>query len=438
MTTRAQATPTAIWIAATVLVGLVAGLGGMALGMMLHFVQHHAYGYSLHALVGTESFLDGVSAASPERRLFVLSFCGLVAGAGWWAIRRFGSPLVSIAKAVSSGQRMPFFSTVAHDVLQIVTVALGSPLGREVAPRELGALLAGAVSRRFGLTKEEQRLLTACGAGAGLAAVYNVPLGGALFTLEVLLTTFDLAALLPALATSVIAAVVAWMGLGNQASYELPRLSVNSSLIAWSIVAGPVFGVAAHYFVQMTQSATKRAAKNWRQIPWSLATFASIGIVAMKFPQLLGNGKGIGYLAFNSDLTLKLACVLLLLRLFVILASLRAGAAGGLLTPGLTLGCLIAVVLGTIWTGIWPGVTVGAFAIVGGAAFLASSMKMPLTAIALVMEFTHVDESFLVPIAFAVVGSVFVSQSCGRHAHISLPDTVSLNVPQEGVTVTIE
>lgn len=416
MTTRAQASPTATWIAATVLVGLVAGLGGMGLGLLLHFIQHHAYGYSLHSLVGTETFLDGVSAATPERRFLILALCGFVAGVGWWAIHRFGRPLVSIAKAVNGGQRMPFVSTVAHDLLQIATVALGSPLGREVAPRELGALLAGMVSRRFGLTMPEQRILTACGAGAGLAAVYNVPLGGALFTLEVLLTTFDLTALLPALATSVIAAVVAWVGLGNQVPYELPRLSVSSSLIAWSIVAGPILGIAAHYFIEMTQSATKSSPKDWRQIPWSIATFASIGIIAMKFPQLLGNGKGIGYLAFNSDLTLTLACILLLLRLLVILASLRAGAAGGLLTPGLTLGCLIAVILGVVWASFWPGVPAGAFAIVGGAAFLASSMKMPLTAIALAMEFTHVDNSFLVPIAFAVVGSVLVSQYLGGRA----------------------
>jgi H+/Cl- antiporter ClcA len=95
------------------------------------------------------------------------------------------------------------------------------------------------------LGAENRRIMIACGAGAGLAAVYNVPLGGALFTVEVLLGTLGLSALIPALATSVIAALVAWIGLGNVAQYSLPHLVVSPSLIVWSIVAGPMFGFSA-------------------------------------------------------------------------------------------------------------------------------------------------------------------------------------------------
>ena len=88
-------------------------------------------------------------------------------------------------------------------------MALGSPLGREVAPRELGAVLATWFSSRAGVTAEESRILIACGAGAGLAAVYNVPLTGAVFILEVLLGTFAPRALVPAIITSVVATIVA-------------------------------------------------------------------------------------------------------------------------------------------------------------------------------------------------------------------------------------
>ena len=63
---------------------------------------------------------------------------------------------------------------------------------------------------------EVSRITVACGAGAGLAAVYNVPLGGALFFLEVLLGTFSLSALIPAITASVIAAFVAWIGMGDR------------------------------------------------------------------------------------------------------------------------------------------------------------------------------------------------------------------------------
>lgn len=67
----------------------------------------------------------------------------------------------------------------------------GLPLGREVAPREMGALGAGMVARKLRLLEDETRTLIACGAGAGLAAVYNVPLAGALFSLEVMLLSFS-------------------------------------------------------------------------------------------------------------------------------------------------------------------------------------------------------------------------------------------------------
>jgi len=176
-----------------------------------------------------------------------LCACGTIAGIGWWTLYRFGAPLVSIRKATEErGPRMPFLTTIAHDLLQIVTVGLGSPLGREVAPREVGAVLARWLSEHAGLSPESSRIMIACGAGAGLAAIYNVPFGGTLFTLEVLLGTFNWAALIPALATSVIATVVAWLGLGNTAQYALPSLSISPSLVLWSIATGPVFGFGAY------------------------------------------------------------------------------------------------------------------------------------------------------------------------------------------------
>jgi len=231
-------------IAVTVAVGVVAGLGGMAVGLLLHFVQHIAYGYSLHVIIGPETFLQGTTAASPLRRLVVLCICGAVAGIGWWAVYRFGRPLVSKAVAENgeeNGEKMPLFTTIVHDVLQVVTVALGSPLGRESAPREVGAALATQIVDRAGLTAETSRIMIACGAGAGLAAVYNVPLGGTLFILEVLLGTFSLSALIPALATSVIATLVAWIGLGNAQQYTLPPLAISTSLVAWSELCGQAF-----------------------------------------------------------------------------------------------------------------------------------------------------------------------------------------------------
>jgi H+/Cl- antiporter ClcA len=305
---------------------------------------------------------------------------------------------------------MPVVATMIHAVLQIVTVALGSPLGREVAPRELAADFATWLSGRAGLDPGYTRIMIACGAGAGLAAVYNVPLGGTLFTLEVLLGTFEVSALIPALTTSVIATAVAWIGLGNSCQYLVPPLSISVSLTTWSILTGPAFGLAAYLFVQATKTARARSPKDWHLLVWCAVVFPVIGLLAFRFPQLLGNGKGLAQAGFENDIGLKLALTLLSLRIAVIAGALRAGAAGGLLTPGLSIGGLLGIVLGSLWNHVWPAESLAAFAIVGSAAFLACSMKMPLTAIVLTFEFTRVGHDFLVPISLAVAGAFTVFQ----------------------------
>ncbi|WP_109482056.1 chloride channel protein [Paraburkholderia sp. C35] len=405
--------------AVTVLTGIGAGLGGMLLALLLHAIQHIAYGYSLDAIIGGESFLQGVGGASPIRRVLVMTFCGLIAGFGWWAVRRFGRPLVSIKQAVKFPDTpMPMLSTLAHALLQIVTVALGSPLGREVAPREVGSLVAGWLSRVAGLSANETRVMIACGAGAGLAAVYNVPLGGAVFVLEVLLVTFDATTVAIALVTSVIAAVVAWMGLGDESQYAIPAFALSGSLVAWSVAAGPVFGVAAYAFSRLMERARNAApAPGGWMIVLNVLNFAAIGVLAVHFPQLLGNGKGTAQLGFDSQLSIGLAAALLALKVAVSASSLRAGAHGGLLTPGLTVGALLAIVLGGAWNLAGASVPSGAFALVGAAAFLASSMNMPITAIVLVAEFTHLGHDMLFPVVFAVAGSIGASRVCAMLAN---------------------
>ncbi|RFU47958.1 chloride channel protein [Paraburkholderia sp. DHOC27] len=394
-------------VAVTVLTGVGAGLGGMSLALLLHAIQHLAFGYSEAHVISAESFLQGVSAAAPARRFAVLVLCGLVAGLGWWTLYRFGRPLVSIKKAVKSDDpRMPIVTTVVHAVLQIVTVALGSPLGREVAPREIGSVWAGWLAHRAGLTVAERRIMVACGAGAGLAAVYNVPLGGAVFVLEVLLGTFGWAALVPAVATSAIGAAVAWIGLGNEHQYQVSPLVLTTPLAVWSAVCGPLFGLAAFGFAQLMTRARAQAPKDWRLPVFSLINFAIIGLLVIYFPQLPGNGKGPASLAFDSNVTIGLAAILLVLKVLITAGSLRAGAEGGLLTPGLANGALLAIVLGGVWNLFWPGTATGAFAIVGAAAFLSASMQMPLTATVLILEFTRVSHDFLIPILLAVAGSV--------------------------------
>jgi H+/Cl- antiporter ClcA len=415
-TIAVRRTPWLILVLVTCAIGVASGLGGMALALLLRLVQHIAYGHGLPTIVGRVSFLQEVTAASDLRRFLALCSCGAVAGIGWWLLYRFGTLLVSISQAVQKGERMPFWATLTHAILQIVTVGLGSPLGREVAPRELGAALATRLCARANLTPECTRIMIACGAGAGLAAVYNVPLGGTLFTLEVLLGTFSLPASVAAIATCVIATLVAWLGLGNGLQYSVPPLAISPPIIGWSLLVGPVIGTAAYLFVRVTEAARARAPKDWRLAVWCALVFPIIGLLAIPFPQLLGNGKGLAQAGFDNEVGLALAATLLLIRLVVLLGSLRAGAEGGLLTPSLSIGALLGIILGSFWNHVWPTQFLAGFAIIGGAAFLASSMKMPLTAIVLTVEFTGIGQEFLVPLSLAVAGSVSIFHLCRAYA----------------------
>lgn len=405
--TKKNATPLPVLIFATLMIGIISGLGGMLLVLLLHFIQHLVYGYSPGFIISNESFLEGVTAASPARRVFVLFCCGLLAGGGWWALYHYGKPLVSIKSALTTLKpRMPIVSTTIHVLLQIVTVALGSPLGREVAPREISALFACWFSAKLGLSSQDARTLVACAAGAGLAAVYNVPLAGALFSLEVLLCTYKWSALLPAVTTSTIAVVISWIGLNNEPLYHIPTLMISYSLVIWSIVTSPIFGACAFWFAQSVAKARRNRQHNWQLPVLCIINFTLIGIFSIYFPAILGNGKSPVQLAFDYPVSTSLFTVLLILRVLITWSSLRAGAEGGVLTPSLAIGALLAVILGRAWNIVSPNPELGAYAIIGASAFLAASNRMPLTAIIIIFELTHLPMNFLIPILFAVAGSV--------------------------------
>ena len=397
----------------TIVVGIGSGLSGMLLVYLLHYVQHLSFGYSLDLIISREHFLSGVTAASPLRRVIVLSTCGVIAGLGWWAIYRLTNPPISITEAIKTDpSRMPRLTTLLHALLQIITVAMGSPLGREVAPREVSAIFASWCSSKIGLSLNEAKILTACGAGAGLAAVYNVPLGGAVFTLEVLLCHFNGSAVLLAFLSSIIAVLVARLGLGNFSEYHIHPLTSNASLVMWAIITSPVFGIMAYWFSRGATYMSRQVKHNWQVPVFCLFNFFIIGILAIYFPALLGNGRSPTQMEFSNAIGFELSATLLLLRVLITWSSLRAGAHGGILTPSLANGALLAVVLGEIWLLFSTGTDLSAFAIVGAAAFLAAAQKMPLTAIILIFEFTKVSFSFLLPVTCAVIGAVTICRLC--------------------------
>ncbi|MDE3064628.1 MAG: chloride channel protein, partial [Acidobacteriota bacterium] len=169
------------WLAVA-LTGVATGLFGDLLMAILRVAEHWAF----HAR--TQDYATAVAAAPDWRRLTSLVVAGVVGALGWYAVRRYlRHERSEIDDAIWRGQgelglRRSFLTSVISEVV----VGLGASIGREAAPKLMGGASGTVASRWLGLTPAQRRLLVACGGGAGLAAVYNVPLGGAVFTAEVL------------------------------------------------------------------------------------------------------------------------------------------------------------------------------------------------------------------------------------------------------------
>ena len=385
---------------ATAATGVAAGLGAVALTLLLHLVQHVAFGYT------EDTFLTGVEEAGAARRVLAVGIGGLVVGLGWWLHRRAVPEGVSVTRALTLP--VPWLSlpaSVSDAVLQIVAVGAGASLGREGAPRQVGAALGGLIAERLRLTPEQRATLLACGAGAGLAAAYNVPLGGAVFTLEVLLASTRLSTAVYALTTAGIATVVSWPFLGDGPAYQLPATAMSASAVAAALVLGAACGTAGLVFRAIMARARAHVPHGWLVAAAMPATFTALGALAIAYPQLLGNGKSLAEVAFTTALPVGLAAALGALKPLVTAACLGSGAVGGLLTPAFSSGAVLGVLAAHAWATAWPGADPTVLALAGAAGLLAITQRATLTAVVLAMEFTHAPLILLVPLALAVTAA---------------------------------
>ncbi len=169
-------------------IGIATGIGAVLLTLLLHWVQRLAWGGS------GDNILDVATRAGPWHHVLVLTGAGVLVGIGQLVLVRLTSGNgIDISSAIwFSAGRLPALRTLGSAVLSIVIVGLGASLGREGAPKQAGAVFANLLVDKAKLSDEQRRLLVACGAGAGMAAAYGVPLGGALFSLEALRGTLAL------------------------------------------------------------------------------------------------------------------------------------------------------------------------------------------------------------------------------------------------------
>ena len=413
---------------AALVTGVFSGLGAIALHYVLDFMQELAFGHSEghHPMV-----TDG---ADPAHRALVLAALGPFVALVWYYLQSGGRRVVSvkaqIAGAIEEDRTPSLWRQISHSVIQIVAVGAGSPVGKEVAPRELGALAAGRCARlleRIGGTRadgspllgdRERRLLVAAGAASGLAAVYQVPIGGLVYLVEAMAAGLSLWSLYVGAVTVWTATATANLVISNAPTYPVPQLPLDATTLTVAALTGVVLTPLALGFRALSQRAEKIKAKD-RSLLWRIpVAFALVAVVSLWIPEILGNGRLLTQHTFNEALAGGLGAgavgyvaALTVAKAAVVVLSLRSGSYGGTLTPGLALGAAAAFCMAALVLWAFPGLggvpdgasmVLYAAALTGTAAFLGVSMNAPLSALALLIGFTGQGASAWLPMAVAV------------------------------------
>ena len=413
---------------AALVTGVLSGLGAIALHYVLDFMQELTFG---HSEVHHPMVTDG---ADPARRALVLAALSPFVALVWYYLQSGGRRVVGvnsqIAGATEEDRTPSLWQQISHSVIQIVAVGAGSPVGKEVAPRELGALAAGRCAcflERGGGTRpdgapllgdRERRLLVAAGAASGLAAVYQVPIGGLVYLVEAMAAGLSLWSLYVGAVTVWTATVTANLVIVNEPTYPVPQLPLDATTLTVAALTGVVLTPLALGFRALSQRAEKIKAKD-RSLLWRIpVAFALVAVVSLWIPEILGNGRLLTQHTFNEALAGGLGAgavgyvaALTVAKAAVVVLSLRSGSYGGTLTPGLALGAAVAFCVAALVLWAFPGLggvpggasmVLYAAALTGTAAFLGVSMNAPLSALTLLIGFTGQGASAWLPMAVAV------------------------------------
>lgn len=447
------------WLAATtIILGVIIGAGAGLLTLLLYGVEHVMLGY----VEGSE--LPGPFGVPAVRRAISVTIGLAVAGVIWYFLRNKTTKVPSVKKAVA-GERMPVWQTLVHVVLQIGIVGSGASIGREVAPRELGAMLAQRFCDLFhieGADGIDRRMVVAVAAGAGLGGVYNAPLAGMFFAVEILLVDVTLEKVAFGLGMSAIAAFVAASIKGHHTFYDITAMQPQSTptLMLFAVLCGAACGVAGAWFRKGSQWAESHQSHD-KHILWQMPLAGLVtGLAAIVVPQVMGNGRAAAQLGFstfvpegsaaagasqsassaaaspwnllagggnvsgsastavngfqlsqsNIAMLLGVLALTFVAKALVTLMTIRSGASGGVLQPGIALGSTLGAMLGLIWILLFPADSVTACALIGAAALLSASQQAPLMAMCLVMELTEAPSVFFMPVGLAVAASSLVSK----------------------------
>jgi CIC family chloride channel protein len=399
-------------------VGTMTGVGAVALRLLIGFFHNAFYNgtfsiwYDANISEGPSRFGDWVFLSPILGGLVVVFLVERFAPEA----KGHGVPEVMDAVFYKRGNIRGQVAVI-KSLASALSIGSGAAVGREGPIIQIGAALGSAFAQAIKLATRQKITLLAAGAGAGIAATFNTPLGGVLFALEILLPEVSNRTFLPVVVATGAATTIGRILIGPDPAFVVPAIQLSMApalglqeTIAF-VLLGILCGVASWAFIRllvvMEDGFPKLPGNVYTQ---NILGMAIIGLMMVVMIRAFGHPyvDGVGYGVIQSVLDNKMASVGLLALLFVLkllatTISLGSGASGGIFSPslylGATLGGAFALVVGKILP--FAGVTVPSAAIVGMAAMVGAGTGGVMTAIVMVFEMTR-DYAIIVPVILGV------------------------------------
>ena len=332
-----------------------------------------------------------------------------------------GVPEVMSAIFYNNGKIRPVV-VVIKSLASALSIGSGASVGREGPIIQIGSGIGSTLGQYFKLAKWQTITLVAAGAGAGIAATFNTPLGAVMFAIELMLPEVSARTFLPVVIATGTATYIGRLFFGIAPAFTVPSGVLPDLLFPSAaqflpvyVLFGMICGVAAAAFVKLL---------HWMEdlfddIPLNPYVKSILGMTVfgtMMYGFFLVYGRyfidGVGYAAIQDILTGDITLTYLMAALFVakLLAttlSLASGASGGVFSPSLFLGATLGGCFGGVLSALWPFFGIGPvqFAIIGMAAVVGGGTGAAMTAILMIFEMTG-DYATIVPLIIAVASAI--------------------------------
>ncbi len=333
--------------------------------------------------------------------------------------RGHGVPEVMDAIFYREGRIRPVVAAV-KSLASALSIGTGAAVGREGPIIQIGASLGSTLGQLIRMEVWQRITLVAAGAGAGIAATFNTPLGGVMFAVELMMPEVSVRTFLPVALATGTATFIGWRLLGVHPAFEVParlfRSEAPTSLNALLLCAllGALCGVAATGFIRGLHVSERLFERTRNPYLRHALGMSMIGLTMYAF--FLGSGHyridGVGYSTIQQILVGGLSAAPFLALLFVsklaaTSVSLGSGSSGGIFSPSLFMGATVGGAFGATAQSLLslPNITVPAFAMIGMAAMVGGGTGAAMTAIVMIFEMTR-DYDMVMPMIIAVAVSI--------------------------------